>query len=307
MRVAVIDLGTNTFNLLIAEVAAGSKPQQVFRTRIPVRFGDKINEGFIDNKAYQRGIAAIKEFHVQLEKYKPQRAEAFATSAIRSSVNGKEFCDDVTELTGITVNVINGEQEAELIYYGVKSALEIGKEPSLILDIGGGSNEFIIGNKDEIFWKKSFNLGIARLLSKFKPSDPIQESELTQVIEFLETELDELFMAVKKFPVKELIGASGSFETFAELAAVNFRNRFEWLNGSEFIFNEGEYGKVFAMLLHSTKQDRSAMRGMLEMRSDMIVLAGILVDLIIRKCNLQKIRVSDYSLQEGALFEILKS
>lgn len=307
MRVAVIDLGTNTFNLLIADLDSDGHPEPVFKTRIPVRMGEKINDGIITDEAYHRGINAIKEFKSAIETYFAQHAAAFATSAIRSSTNGKAFCKEIEEATGIQVNIIDGEREAELIYYGVSRALDLGTKPSLILDIGGGSNEFIIGNKKNILWKKSFNLGIARLLNKFNPRDPLSSEEHQVIRAYLKEELAELFSAVNDFPVTELIGASGSFETFADIAAKNFRDDPDWDTTTEFRFRDDEFDRVFNRLLYSSKQERKDIDGMLEMRSDMIVLAAILVDLVVKEFDLKKIRVSDYSLQEGVLYSILKN
>jgi exopolyphosphatase / guanosine-5'-triphosphate,3'-diphosphate pyrophosphatase len=307
MRVAIIDLGTNTFNLIIADLDSGGKPVLVFKTREPVKLGDKINEGTISPEAYQRGLKAVTDFKSIITSYDVQRAEAFGTSAIRSAGNGNDFCKDIERLTGISIQVIDGDKEAEYIYMGVREAVKLSEEPVLILDIGGGSNELIIASKTKIFWKQSFNLGIARLLQKFSPSDPITDEELNRVTEFIKKELAPLFEAVNKYPVNELIGASGSFETFAELASIKAKRKFDLNDTTEFNFADGEFQTIHNDLLYSTRADRAQMKGMLEMRADMIVLASIFVDVVVKACNIRKIRVSDYALKEGAMYSILKN
>lgn len=307
MRIAVIDLGTNTFNLFIADIDNACKPSAVYKTRIPVRLGDRINDAVISPEAYERGLSAVLEFYSSLKEYKVERALAFGTSAIRSAVNGAAFCKDIKSTTGIDVTVIDGNEEAEYIYEGVREAVSIGEVPVLILDIGGGSNELIIANNDRIFWKKSFNLGIARLLQLFQPSEPLTPDEEKKIRAYLKKELEPLRDAIQEYPVCELIGASGSFETFAELSARKVDKDFHWDGRTEYIFSEGEYERVAMELMGTTREERLEMEGMMSIRADMIVLASVFVNVVLEECNIRKIRVSDYALKEGALFRVLKT
>ena len=160
MRIAVIDLGTNTFNLLIVEVNSDKTYSHVFQTKISVKLAEGgMNEGVIAEIPFQRGMAAFKTHFETTKKYKVDKVFAFATSAIRSTKNGQLFVEQAKEETGIDIQIISGDREAELIYYGVHSAVEMDDDASLIIDIGGGSTEFIIANKNRIFWKQSFLLG----------------------------------------------------------------------------------------------------------------------------------------------------
>jgi exopolyphosphatase/guanosine-5'-triphosphate,3'-diphosphate pyrophosphatase len=261
----------------------------------------------ISKEAYDRGIKAIIEFNSILKEYKADKTEAFGTSAIRSATNGHEFCNEIHKLTGIRINVIAGDEEAEYIYKGVREAVSLTDEPVLILDIGGGSNELIIANKETIFWKQSFNLGIARLLQKFDPSDPITQEEIGSITSFIKEELSPLFDAVSKYPVSELVGASGSFETFAELAAIKGKREFDLNKSPEWKFNDGELDQIHNDLLYTTRAERADMKGLLEMRADMIVLASLFVDIVVKTCGIRTIRVSDYALKEGAMYSILKN
>jgi exopolyphosphatase/guanosine-5'-triphosphate,3'-diphosphate pyrophosphatase len=145
------------------------------------------------------------------------------------------------------------------------------------------------------------------LLQTFQPSDPITNSELENITAYINKELTPLFEEVQRFPVNELIGASGSFETFAELAAIHNNRNFSLEEATEWSFNEGEFEDVHQKLLYSTRESRAHMQGMLEMRADMIVLASVFVDVVIKGCNIRKIRVSDYALKEGAMYSILKN
>ena len=237
-RIAVIDLGTNTFNLLIVEVNIDKSYHQIFQTKISVKLAEGgINNGFIAPIPFQRGIDALKTHKQTIEKYKGDHVLAFATSAIRGASNGVEFVLKAKEEINVDIQVVSGDKEAELIYYGVRSAVKMDNQTSLIIDIGGGSTEFIIANKEKVFWKQSFLLGAARLLEKFAPADPITESEIKIINEYLEIELQPLFEAVKKYPITELIGSSGSFDSLAEMVAHKFYTPSILDNKTEYTFN----------------------------------------------------------------------
>ena len=306
MRVAVIDLGTNTFNLFIADIISPTEYKKVFKTKVPVKLGEGgIAKNKIASAAFARGIDALRKYKKLIDGFNTEQIFAFATSAIRSAENGKKFTETAKKETGITINVISGDREAEFIYKGVKQALQIGDEASLILDIGGGSNEFIIATSEEVLWKQSFNLGVSRMLEKFKPSDPIAESEVKKIEKYFEDELAPLFEAVTNNPVKELIGSSGSFDTFAEMIAHKFHSP-EMLKGkTEYEFNLPEFFEVHNQLIKSTRAERIQTKGLVELRVDMIVIGSVFVSFILSKLSINKMRLSTYSLKEGVLDELM--
>ncbi|PCJ86727.1 MAG: phosphatase [Flavobacteriales bacterium] len=307
MQVAIIDCGTNTFNLFIAEVK-NSSYRTIFKTKIPVKLGEgAIDRNLIAEVPFQRGIEALKTHKITIEKYKTEKIFAFATSAIRSAKNGLEFVKVAKKETGIDINVIDGNREAELIYYGVKQALYMGKEKSLIMDIGGGSTEFIIANNKEIFWKKSFQLGVSRLLEKFKPNEPITKKEIEKVENYLEKEIQPLLTAIKKHSTQSLVGASGSFDSIAEMVAHRFY-KLQLLKGrTTFEFKINEMKAVHDALIKSTYEERLRMKGLVKYRADMIVLSSIFVNLVIEKLKIKRMRLSIFALKEGVLWEIMNS
>ena len=187
MRLAVIDCGTNTFNLLIVEFDHQKKHNKIFNSRIAVKLGQgSINEGFIGDEPFKRGVSAIEIFKHEIGKFNVSKILAFATSAIRDAHNGKQFVDTVKQQTDIDIEIIDGNREAELIYLGNKEAAKLSNSISLIMDIGGGSNEFILANNSGVLWKQSFAIGAARMLEKFSPSDPILQSEIEEINIYLE-------------------------------------------------------------------------------------------------------------------------
>ncbi|MGQ0828768.1 MAG: Ppx/GppA phosphatase family protein [Bacteroidota bacterium] len=305
-RIAIIDLGTNTFNLLIVEVNSDKTYQTLFQTKVSVKLGEGgINKGIIEPIPFQRGIDAINNYKKQIEKYNAKDVYAFGTSAIRDASNGKLFLDIIKQETGIAVQSISGEREAELIYYGVRNAVQMQNELSLVMDIGGGSTEFIIASKNGIVWKYSFLLGAARLLERFQPSDPITEVQLNEICIYIKQELKPLFDAVKKHPVTELIGASGSFDSFADMIACRFYSPDILDDLTEYTFKLDDFKIIYESIIRSTKKDRLKMEGLIIMRVDMIVISSILVQMVLSSFDIKKMRLSTYSLKEGVLHEML--
>lgn len=306
MRVAVIDLGTNTFNLLIAETVIGGGFIEIYNQRLAVRLGEGgINSNVILEDAYMRGLEAMDTYADAIKQLHVEKRMAFATSAVRNASNGKHFADDVFHRTGIKINIISGEQEAQYIYAGVCQALELHEQNSLILDIGGGSNEFIIANKNGLVWKRSFEIGASRLLEKFKPSDPVSPEEVQNIKDYLSVVLEPLKEAITDHPVHELIGASGSFDSLAAMILARFYPG-EDFTGTEFVFDLGQAEVIHHQLISSNREQRLQIRGLVAMRVDMIVISAILVEFIIRELSIPHMRMSSYALKEGVLHEFIE-
>lgn len=144
MTAAVIDLGTNTFHLIIAELSA-TEPNILYKTNVPVKLGEgRINDNVIIPAAFERGIATLKEFKQEIEKHQVDVVKAIATSAIRSAENGQDFVKAAREQAGIEISIVDGNQEADYIYHGVKATGLINCT-SLIIDIGGRQTRQIPG------------------------------------------------------------------------------------------------------------------------------------------------------------------
>jgi len=309
MRLAVIDCGTNTFNLLIVEFDSQKKYSKIFNSRIPVKLGQgSINKGFIGDEPFKRGVDAMKILNHEISKYNVSKILAFATSAIRDADNGKQFVDEVKRQTNIDVEIINGDREAELIYLGNKAAVDLKDTVSLIMDIGGGSNEFILANNKGLLWKQSFPIGAARMLEKFSPSDPITIKEIADIKEHMKLQLTPLLEAAKEFMPMELIGSSGAFDSIVEI--INGELNGEPITESKTCYdiNMNDYLHVSKLIKNSTLEERRKIKGLVAMRFDMIVISCLMIDVIIKAFNIPQMRVSTYSLKEGALIDhVIKS
>lgn len=301
-RLAIIDLGTNTFNLLIIERGAGVDYQIIFADKLAVKLGQGgIDAKIIAPEPFQRGIEAIKSYLKTANEHGAERVFAFGTSAIRSSSNGKDFVKAVKDQTGVEVRIIDGDTEAEYIYYGVQQALQLGQETSLIMDIGGGSTEFILCNESEIFWKQSFDLGVTRLMEMFKPEDPLSLDDVLRFEAYFDEQLAPLFTAVEEYPTNTLIGSSGSFDSFAEMIAWQMHNPRVLEGKTGYEFDLLEFFRLHQYLLVSTLQERLQMKGLIQMRADTIALAGVFVHYMLQKLHISRMRLSTYALKEGVV------
>ena len=297
MKTAIIDLGTNTFNLLIFE-----ENTTLFKTKIAVKLGEGgITKGYIAEAPFQRGFEALKKHLQTIEKYQADRTLAFATSAIRSTRNGVDFVAKVKTELGLHIEVIDGNKEAELIYLGVKQALDLGDSNKLIIDIGGGSTEFIICNKKEIFWKQSFQLGAARLLERFQPQDPVTSTEVKSIEGYLEDALTTLWTALQIFPCDTLVGSSGSFDTLANVIVHQFYDISILKDKTTYDFKLSDYNWLHEYFLKSNLEERLNTPGMISMRADMIVISSIFTNYLLKRQQMLSMKLSTYALKEGVL------
>ncbi|GAL87546.1 Ppx/GppA phosphatase [Sporocytophaga myxococcoides] len=304
-KIAVIDLGTNTFHLLIIETESDNY-KVLFKKKTSVKIGQGgITKGMISPEACERAFATLSEFRDKMDELGVNEIFATGTSAVRNAKNGEDFIREIKNRFNISVHVISGEREAELIYHGVKNALNLGTEKSLIMDIGGGSVEFIICNSDKIFWKESFEIGAQRMLDLFTPSDPIQHDQINQVVNYLDEKLPALTAAVRNFQPDLLVGSSGTFDTLADIDALR---KGISLNDKQKEYNLplDSFRQTFQEVLKKNRAERMIIPGMIEMRVDMIVVTCILINYIVEKYQLEKIRVSAYALKEGVLAKAIK-
>ena len=302
MSIAVIDLGTNTFHLLIA-----NKEKKIFECSLAAKIGKGgINSNLILEDAMKRALEVLKVFKSKIIEYKiePENIYAFGTSAIRNALNKEEFLNRVWEETSIKIQIIDGQKEAELIYLGVKNAVKISKN-ALIVDIGGGSVEFIICNAEKLLWKQSFEIGGFRLIDLFMKSDRISEAEINKMNDFFLDKLLPLTNAVHQYHPKVLVGSSGSFDTLND---IYYSKKFGIMapeSQSGFDYPITEFWSAFEQIVFANRAERMAIKGMIELRVDMIVVATCLIKYLIQSLDIQSIKISNFALKEGAMAQIL--
>ena len=299
-RIAIIDLGTNTFHLLVADVGP-SKIQVLYKEKQSVKIGEGgINQGKITKQAQERALKTLNEFKKTITSMGVQSSSVSATSAFRNASNGQLLADEIYRKIGLKVDVIDGQQEANLIYLGVKQALDLGSSSSLIIDIGGGSVEFIIANHKKLQWLHSFEIGAQRLMDQFHHHDPILNQEIARLESLLDTQLASLVSAIEQYNPRTLVGSSGSFDTLSHIHCL--KQGLEKTDDLEQPLTIEGFKQIHKELVIKNRAERLQIPGMIEMRADMIVVASCLIHYILDRFYLSNIRVSSYALKEGALY-----
>jgi exopolyphosphatase/guanosine-5'-triphosphate,3'-diphosphate pyrophosphatase len=295
MRKAVIDLGTNTFNLLIADVhASGFELVHSEKDGVALGMGG-INDGLLSEEAFARGQAALHHFSEQCKRFGVHEIHAIGTSALRGASNSTDFLESAKSDFGIEIEIVSGLREAELIYKGVRWSYDF-HEPGVIMDIGGGSTEFIFADAKGVHDMISLNIGVSRIYQQFSSSDPLTESEIGKIEDWLE-ERAEGFFEGKQCDL--LIGASGSFETFYEL--VHLTAFPEKIKSVSVPFDE--IMKSLDDIIVSTQAERDKNPWIIPIRKKMAPIAAVKTRWIIQKLKVNKILISPCSLKEGVLAE----
>lgn len=294
MRVGVIDLGTNTFNLLLAEVNSTGF-DVILSTKEGVALGKGgIHKNEITQEAFERAIATINRFMQLAIEYQVEEIRAIGTSAIRDAKNAQDLVVKLKHDFNLELEIIDGKAEADYIYKGVSWMSPINQD-SLIMDIGGGSTELIQCNKDGVVQAVSLNIGVSRVIQQFKLEDPLTEENKKEVLSFFDVELSKSGFQIPK--INLLIGASGSFETFYELMY-----KMEYPNQHE--RTTLDYATCMEMLnslIKSTDFERNQNKFILPIRRKMAHVAALKTKWILEQFQIETIEVSPASLKEGVL------
>ncbi len=293
---AVIDLGTNTFNLLIADVGF-DRIDIVLSIQEPVLLGmGGINEKRITDEAKQRATSTLCMF-VALCRHngvEPDHIQALGTSAIRDAQNQAEFIREIHSATGLRIEVISGDREAELISKGVQWIHSF-SVPSMIMDIGGGSTEFIWSGPDGVAAYESLDIGISRIYQAL--GEPFHYGASAQA--FVRNYLEERYTFRSDQHAEVLIGVSGSFETLWEMI---HEQRFPLVGEIQ----ELDITRVLELLewiIHSSWIDRKDHLWILPVRRRMLPISALKIQWVLNHLKIKRFMVSPYAMKEGALAE----
>ena len=292
-RIAIIDIGTNTFNLLVVDRYVNDF-KIIYKERIGVGLGHKgINHSNIAPEAFRRGIETLKKYHSKCIDLNVGAISAIGTSAVRNATNKDEFTASAYHHTQIKINVISGHDEARYIYDGVKLG-HLFQEDSLIMDIGGGSTEFIFANCAGMQSKISFEIGVSRIYQLFDLPSQFTAETVKLIEHYLEVSTKGYFDGIN---AQTLVGSSGSFKTFYELYKNDTYPRNDYVQ-----INMGALKHTLNAITYSTKAARDQNHFIIPIRKKMINIAAVKTLWIINKLGIQNFIVSPYSLKEGLIF-----
>ena len=305
MKIGTIDIGTNSMRLLTAIYEDGKlidRKKYVNTTRIGQGVDDK---GYISKEAIDRNIDALKEFKAICDKEECDYIYCMGTSALRDSKNSSEFIELAKREAGVDVEVITGERESNLGFLGVIEGVERDEsEEILVIDIGGGSTEFIVGNQEGVNFCKSENIGALRLTEKFLKTEIVKDEELTETIEFINKTIQDTINKIKARNIKKLVGIGG---TVTSVSAINQKLEvysMEKVHNSK-IFKK-EVDEILQMLKNMTLEDKKRLNGLQPKRADIITAGVVILDMIMEKLELNEIIVSEYDNLEGLMCQMAK-
>ena len=303
MKIGTIDIGTNSMRLLIANYNNGkieNRKKYVNTTRI----GQGVDkEGYISEEALQRNINALEEFANICKVEECQAIYCMGTSALRDSKNGNIFVDRAKKKTNIDVEIISGNEESNLGFMGVLEGLDT-DEQILVIDIGGGSTEFIVGDIEGIKFAKSENVGALRMTEKFLAKDPIDTNEFSNMSKFIYSEIKDTIDYIKSKQIKKLVGIGG---TITSLSAMNQELE---VYSMEKIHNSEVSIKNIKDILQNLKQmtlnDKKTLKGLQPKRADIITAGVEILNIIMENLEIEKIIVSEYDNLEGLMCHKVK-
>lgn len=306
-RIAAIDIGTNSFHLIVVEVTKSGKVKYLDKERVFLRLGSEIINGknFISENDFTLAISTLRNFSKIVNHYKAE-VRTVATSAVREAENNLEFVNRVFKETGIVVEIIDGKTEANLIFTGMKNALPIGDKAVLGIDIGGGSTEFIYALNGFTQFTESVKIGAVRLSKMFFPDFIITDKAIKNCEEYV---YDQIYLnksILKDIKLDFAIGSSGTVDTICLVKEHQKKGRAtKELNGYE--FNQTEFSEIYNLIMSlKTSSERMSIPGIEEKRADVIPAGLIILKKSFELFNINKMVLSEFALREGVVFDMVE-
>jgi len=296
-RVASIDIGTNTILLLIAEVG-GEKIKPLFEMETVVRLGEGVQEnGILTKEAMNRGIETLSQYLGRCQAMKVQKIFAVGTSALREGKNSAEFLRLVKEKLNLSIEVISGEEEARLSFSAISRDLGEVNEPILVVDVGGGSTEFVLGRGNQINQWISLPLGSVRFTEQFLHSDPVQEEEWKA----MEKKIRELLVQIphSQEPLS-MVAVGGTATTLASVK--QGLDEFIPEKIHHFVLRREALKNQLLRYRSKTIEERKKIPGLPAARADVILAGGAILYQAMEELNCPSVLISCHGVRYGLLY-----
>lgn len=305
MRIAAIDVGSNSIHMVVAQVESDGRFHVLDRAKERVRLGrGSLNSGALSDEAIEAGMRTLATLKTLAERHGAVRIKAVATSAVREAANGGEFIRRVRDEIGLRVKVIPGREEARLIYLGVAHAIDLAPEPTLIVDAGGGSVELILVVDGRPVQLHSTKLGVTRLSEKYIGSDPPTHKELNalqaKVVSVLEPTLDRM----RGYRIRRIVGTSGTLLNLVTIAG-HRRGVPPEAHLNNYVVNAGEIARVRRQVQKANAEERLRIKGLDAKRADVIVAGACIADEILRALEAEEMVACTWALREGVLLDFI--
>ncbi|MFV9483726.1 HD domain-containing protein [Christiangramia sp. ASW11-125] len=304
-RIAAIDLGTNSFHAVLVDIYPDGSFRTVDKLKEMVILAEKGMDNKLSEEAMQRGLDAMKRIKFLCDSMHVEEIIAFATSAIREATNGGDFIQRMKAESGIKVRAISGSKEAALIGLAVQHSIALSEELVLMVDIGGGSVEFILGNNEKFLYSQSLKLGVARMAAKFVSHDPINKEEIKDLKKHYKKELGELSEILAKHKVRTIIGSSGTMENIGAMIA-NRNSHTANMSLNELVFDVSEFKKLYKNFIQLDRKEREDISELDEKRIDIINPGMVLVKYLVKEFEIEEIKISEAALRDGMILDFIK-
>ncbi|MFB8790481.1 MAG: Ppx/GppA phosphatase family protein [Potamolinea sp.] len=308
---AAIDIGTNSIHMVVVQIKPALPAFTIIaKEKDTVRLGDCDPKIGLTTAAIKRAIATLQRCQELAKSFNAEQIVAVATSAVREAPNGREFLQQVYEELGLFVNLISGQEEARRIYLGVLSGMEFNNHPHIIIDIGGGSTELILGDSHEPRFLSSTRVGAVRLTAEFIKNDPISHSEFQYLQAYirgmLEREIQELLTNLKPGERPRLVGTSGTIETLAILHAREKLGTLpNPLNGYQ--LSRKDIKEMLKRLASMSCLERNTLPGMSDKRSEIIVAGALILSEAMTLLGVEYLTIGERALREGVIVDWMLS
>ena len=306
MRIAALDLGSNSFHLLVADVNPDGTFTAVAREKEMLRLGDAVaRHGRIDGPTADRAVEAIRRLQQLAIAVGAREVLAKATSAIRTAENGSELVDRIEAETGVEVEVISGIEEARLVFAAVRASVVLEPAPALCLDIGGGSVEIMIGDAAGLRWATSLPLGVGRLTAECVEDDPPGKGDRKRLDARIRAGLVAIVDDVKPRAPQLGVGTSGTLNDLVRMAvALHARDSTLVSSSNALRATRGELVALHDRIMRAKSSERRRMPGLEEPRRAELLPAGsMLLVTALELFDLDGLTVSDWALREGIVLD----
>lgn len=307
-NLAAIDIGTNSFHLVVAEILDINRFKVLAKDKEVVRLGSGSKDmKYLEKEAIKRGIKALKRFKIICDNHHAV-IRAVATSATREAMNRNEFISTVFEETGIKIEVVSGYEEARLIYLGALQALPVYKKKILLVDIGGGSTEFIIGKEGNIEFGQSIKVGAVRLTNKYFQNGIVKQKSVDDAKSFVRSSINPIIRAIGNEKYDAVVGTSGTITNIGQMVIEN-----NYCKGGDvdsmnnFRYTAEALSKVSKKVLRVVDaHERKEIPGLDPRRADIIPAGVIILEQIFNELKLQSITISNFALREGVILDTIQ-
>ncbi len=295
-RLAAIDIGSNSLHMVVAQADADGSLTTLWRMKEMVGLGRiSFPSRRLSREAMDRAVTTLRRFQQAARSRQCEKILAAATSAVREAENGGDFLERVRRELGLTIRVLSARDEARLIYLGVRHEVDLGDKAHFIVDVGGGSVEFIVADEKRAALLESRKLGAARMTARYVSSDPIAAGDLKSLLAHYDRELTPICDSILALKPVAALGTSGTLENLAAMCR----------GGGATIIQRDPLSRLVARLLESRSKDRALMEGLDDQRKDQVIAGALLLNELFRRLDLSELRVCKSALREGLLLDYL--